>query len=228
MKVLLQFSFAVAFLCCASGQNATCLLNTDDFDDLSDPIERVEDCLKDLLSGFDSGNSSISPLESLSFYNCTRILLNLTYSVGDEVEFTRAVRDIALARTTFNSVTVKVDANTSISTVKGIFGKAAAGDDYDAVTLRTHLGYLIASKLGKDVPKNVTDFFSSLSLTQFGIFFGLARRVYTVAFVVDDTGSMGEEISHVQRLISDFVQSGAASPSHYILTSFNDPGKLSW
>ena len=184
-------------------------------------------CLGDLLSGFDSGNSSIPPLKSLSLslYNHARILLNLNYSVGEE--FTRAVRDIALANTAFNSVTVKVDANTSISTVKDIFGKAAAGNNYDAVALRTHLGYLIASKLGRGTPKNVKDFFTSLSLTQFGIF-GLARRVYTVAFVVDDTGSMGEEIAHVQRLISDFVRSGAASPSHYILASFNDPGDLSY
>ena len=46
----------------------------------------------------------------------------------------------------------------------------------------------------------------------------------TLAFVVDDTGSMGAEISAVQRLIRSFIKTERTTPIAYILTTFNDPG----
>lgn len=46
----------------------------------------------------------------------------------------------------------------------------------------------------------------------------------TLAFVVDDTGSMGAEISSVQRLIRSFIKTERTNPIAYILTTFNDPG----
>ena len=51
--------------------------------------------------------------------------------------------------------------------------------------------------------------------------------VPTLAFVVDDTGSMGAEISSVQRLIRSFIRTERSEPLAYILTTFNDPGMLS-
>ena len=51
--------------------------------------------------------------------------------------------------------------------------------------------------------------------------------VPTLAFVVDDTGSMGAEISSVQRLIRSFIKTERSEPFAYILTTFNDPGMLS-
>ena len=56
--------------------------------------------------------------------------------------------------------------------------------------------------------------------------FGLAQRPYSLGFVVDDTGSMAAEIARVQEIILDFVNSDVGAPTHYILTSFNDPSKL--
>lgn len=47
----------------------------------------------------------------------------------------------------------------------------------------------------------------------------------TLAFVVDDTGSMSGEISAVQRLIFSFISVERTNPIAYILTTFNDPGK---
>ena len=46
----------------------------------------------------------------------------------------------------------------------------------------------------------------------------------TLAFVVDDTGSMGAEISAVQKLIRSFIKTERSEPLAYILTTFNDPG----
>ena len=52
-------------------------------------------------------------------------------------------------------------------------------------------------------------------------FFGLPP---TLAFVVDDTGSMSGEISAVQQLIFSFLSVERTNPIAYILTTFNDPG----
>ena len=57
--------------------------------------------------------------------------------------------------------------------------------------------------------------------------FDLNDPVPTLAFVVDDTGSMGTEISSVQSLICSFIATERSEPLAYILTTFNDPGMLS-
>ena len=46
----------------------------------------------------------------------------------------------------------------------------------------------------------------------------------TLAFVVDDTGSMSAEISSVRSLIFSFISVERSNPIAYILTTFNDPG----
>ena len=47
----------------------------------------------------------------------------------------------------------------------------------------------------------------------------------TLAFVVDDTGSMRDEIDAVQKLIKAIIKAEKTSPFFYILGTFNDPGK---
>ena len=47
----------------------------------------------------------------------------------------------------------------------------------------------------------------------------------TLAFVVDDTGSMGNEINAVKDLIKAIIKAEKFSPFYYILGTFNDPGK---
>ena len=78
-----------------------------------------------------------------------------------------------------------------------------------------------------DPSELLEDFFDSLDgkrmATIFGI--GLFNEVApTLAFVVDDTGSMGEEIKSVQKLIRSFITTERSEPLAYILTTFNDPG----
>jgi len=50
--------------------------------------------------------------------------------------------------------------------------------------------------------------------------------VPSLAFVVDDTGSMGEEIDAVKGLIHSFISVERSGPIIYILTTFNDPGTV--
>ena len=224
MKNLVQLFFSLAVLYFARAQNAECLFDASGFEThLTDATQDTEDFLEELINGFDASDRPYP--DSTSLYNYTRALLGLNYTVRNEIEFTHATRTIVLSAAAATSGAVDIDTANSILTVERLFDRAEAGENYDVVELRTHLGYLITSKLAFNTPKHVDEFFASLTLTRIGICFGLAQQVYTVAFVVDDTGSMGEEIAHVQRLITDFVRSGAASPSHYILTSFNDPSE---
>ena len=49
---------------------------------------------------------------------------------------------------------------------------------------------------------------------------------YSVAFVLDDTGSMGPHIEIAKCLVRSFLASGLNGPEKYILGTFNDPGKI--
>ena len=48
---------------------------------------------------------------------------------------------------------------------------------------------------------------------------------FSLAFVVDDTGSMRDEIDSVKILIKAIISAEKSSPVFYILGTFNDPGK---
>ena len=69
-------------------------------------------------------------------------------------------------------------------------------------------------------------FFDSLDGDRVATIFGIvlfSPVSPTLAFVVDDTGSMSDEISSVQRLIRSFIKTERSEPLAYILTTFNDP-----
>ena len=54
-------------------------------------------------------------------------------------------------------------------------------------------------------------------------------RASVVCFVVDTTGSMGDDIAEVQRIINKLIDKAKGTqdePSEYILVPFNDPGKI--
>ena len=72
-----------------------------------------------------------------------------------------------------------------------------------------------------DMLEGHPEIFSSLFGLTDNQFFGLPT---TLAFVVDDTGSMSGEIRAVQQLIFSFLSVERTNPIAYILTTFNDPG----
>jgi len=83
--------------------------------------------------------------------------------------------------------------------------------------------------------KELEEFFENLEGEILATIFGLQYIIIeeeqvisisrpTLAFVVDDTGSMAEEIESVQRLIRSFVRTERTNPISYILATFNDPG----
>ena len=73
----------------------------------------------------------------------------------------------------------------------------------------------------------LNEWFEDLSVEDFPIlFFDEVDEdtIPTLAFVVDDTGSMGGEISAVKDLIKAIIKAEKSSPYYYILGTFNDPG----
>ena len=99
-----------------------------------------------------------------------------------------------------------LDSGSDLNSVRDIFGRALC----------------LRSLLQTD---SNSSFVTELSGEERGRIFGLQQRPYSLGFVVDDTGSMAEEIAQVQQIILDFVNIDVGAPTHYILTSFNDPSK---
>ena len=75
--------------------------------------------------------------------------------------------------------------------------------------------------------KLLNEWFEELSVTDIPIlFFDQVGEdaITTLAFVVDDTGSMRQEIDAVKDLIKALIKAEKFSPYYYILGTFNDPG----
>ena len=71
------------------------------------------------------------------------------------------------------------------------------------------------------------EWFEDLSVEDFPIlFFDEVDEdtIPTLAFVVDDTGSMGDEINAVKNLIKAIIKAEKSSAYYYILGTFNDSG----
>ena len=76
----------------------------------------------------------------------------------------------------------------------------------------------------------LNELFNKLSSTDFPVLFNFLELEITeipaLAFVVDDTGSMGDEIDAVKDLIKAIIKAERDAPVFYILGTFNDPGNL--
>ena len=94
----------------------------------------------------------------------------------------------------------------------------------DFAAIRSAYGQLLCLQITNPTA-HTTNFLGSLSNTSLKIIFGLQQKPFTLAFAVDDTGSMSEEIEAVKSIIRIFVQSTESAVTHYILTTFNDPGR---
>ncbi|KAI4879516.1 hypothetical protein NFI96_006857 [Prochilodus magdalenae] len=86
--------------------------------------------------------------------------------------------------------------------------------------------HLVASSTATEATKNLlqdlrTAFGNTLFLRMLGI-----TRSAVVCFVIDTTGSMGDDIAEVRRITSEIINNNigtANEPSLYILVEFNDP-----
>lgn len=87
------------------------------------------------------------------------------------------------------------------------------------------------SRVGKRSTSRLEEFFDHLSNKDFGDVFGFTEinagpiPTGSLTFAVDTTGSMGDEIRNVQRIIRTFVRSEKQEPFYYVLAEFNDYGR---
>ena len=103
----------------------------------------------------------------------------------------------------------------------------ALDSDADLTSVREILGRALCLHGLLDI-ESVLNFVAGLSAEDRLTIFGLehASSPYSLGFVVDDTGSMSSEIAMVQQIIRGFVAGNVGAPTHYILTTFNDPSKF--
>ena len=74
----------------------------------------------------------------------------------------------------------------------------------------------------KNVLKNLRD---ALDETEFDTLLGISGDV-SLIFVIDTTGSMGNEIAAAKEIAKAIAAHTRDSPVEFILSPFNDPSKL--
>ena len=114
------------------------------------------------------------------------------------------------------------------------YEKAFAGKD--TWKLREIFGYLTCLKVKSSAISDrrrkrttystINEFFDCIDGSDLSvIFLDTSSADYSVAFVIDDTGSMSGEIDAVKCLVRSFLKSERGGPAKYILGTFNDPGE---
>ena len=151
--------------------------------------------------------------------------------------FRQAVADISKAvyRACYTSHRITIE---DFPTVKRAY--ELSRKNQDVIELRKAYGSLVCLKSlvsrrkkrttaltsGK-LEADILIFYSSIDADDLGTLFVKphVNKKFSVAFVIDDTGSMSDEIGHVKCLIRSFLKSNRDFPAQYILGTFNDPGK---
>ena len=204
-------------------------------------VESVIDVLRHTNSSNSSILNSTTTVTVQEIYELIAMNVNAPISTEGLVEFRSAINEIAVA--IHRACSMPEDSRVQAEDVRELISRfvnfTTAGNISKArevygmqLCLRDLLSTAInITRTPEEVQarNELDDFFDSLdgeeTATLFGIEVNYAQRnPPTLAFVVDDTGSMSEEISSVQRLIRSFIRTERTRALAYILTTFNDPG----
>lgn len=99
--------------------------------------------------------------------------------------------------------------------------------DRNVHDLRKAYGSILClkSKASRHRRTSIDDVYTGITASQVdSLFF---TGTFSVGFVIDDTGSMGDEIKQVKCLVRAFIKSTRTGAAQYILGTFSDPGKRS-
>ena len=182
-----------------------------------------------------------SSLTNMEVYEHIAISIGVTSTPSGFVQFQEAISEIAAA--TFDACSAPEESRVGPDDIpeltKSFIRLTDAGNISEArevygqlLCLRDLLstGDADSRKRQGDPLKELEVFLDSLNGSRVATIFGVGDIFNllppTLAFVVDDTGSMSTEISSVQRLIRSFIKTERSDPLAYILTTFNDPGML--
>ena len=208
-------------------------------------MEATETVVESVLDIFSNSSGSSAPgrINATStikeIYELIATTVNSSTSTEGLVEFQKAIREIAAA--IHEACSTPEDSRVQAEDVRKLISRfinfTTAGNISKArevygmqLCLRKLLSAVNITRTPQEeqARNELDDFFDSLdgeqAATLFGIEVTLRRNPPTLAFVVDDTGSMGDEISSVQRLIRSFIRTERTNALAYILTTFNDPG----
>jgi len=199
-------------------------------------VESVKSVFSDTLS------SSDVSLTSMEIYERVATSVDSPVSTEGFVDFQEAVSEIAAA--THDACSAPEDSRVKAGDAPVLI---SAFNSYSEAEMVNEARQVYGKQLCLNdilTTKNVTrtpeeelahtqlnGFFDSLDGEQAATLFGIESRLTemnppTLAFVVDDTGSMSGEIMSVQRLIRSFIRTERTNALAYILTTFNDPGRL--
>ena len=169
------------------------------------------------------GTSNSTENGSQSTYKRLLELLQLADTSERQDSFNQAFSEIIQASTSF--CTRNSNSFLSAVNVSQLLNQLQQGLDAESEGIRELYGQVlcISSKFNNS---EITLFLSSLSIEDQAKIFGLQQQPLTLAFVVDDTGSMSEEIAAVRAIINSFISSNSSAVTDYILTTFNDPGNI--
>ena len=182
-----------------------------------------------------------SSLTNMEVYEHIASSIGVTTTPSGFVQFQEAISEIAAA--TFDACSAPEESRIGPDDIPELTESfIRLTDDGNITEAREVYGQLLclrdllsaedadSRKRQGDPLEELEAFFDSLDGDRVATIFGIGDIFNpsspTLAFVVDDTGSMSGEISSVQRLIRSFIKTERSDPLAYILTTFNDPGML--
>ena len=178
-------------------------------------------------------NSSVPTVEDA--YKAALSLVEKEDNPENAAQFYEALGEITevVYRSCFGDMPITL---ANFSSVKEQFMQALSGKQISK--LREAYGFLLClkhlsetdsrSRKRRSTPDEVRAFYDSIDVDDFGSIFFLSGDPYSVAFIIDDTGSMSDDIEAAKCLVRGFLKAERAVPSKYILGTFNDPGMCSY
>ena len=156
--------------------------------------------------------------------------LNRSTSTADYEHYLDAIKDIVVATVQFcDAITNKTDKSKEALDLINAFNVQVKNKDIKE-TRKVYGKLLCLRSLSTNITKRQSTpldiFFDSLDgtrLNDFRTVFDYIGISAVLAFVVDDTGSMGPEISKVKELLQSFIKTERSYPYAYMLGTFNDP-----
>ena len=175
-----------------------------------------------------TGNSSVPTVEAA--YKAALAVVDKEDNPENAAEFYEALGEItkAVYRSCFGEMPIALD---RFSSVKKQFEQALRGRQINQ--LREAYGLLLCLKhlsetddriRKRSTASGVQTFFDSIDADEFRSIFFLSGDPYSVAFIIDDTGSMADDIEAAKCLVRGFLNTLRGEPAKYILGTFNDPG----
>ena len=176
-----------------------------------------------------TGNSSVPTVEAA--YKAALAAVNKEDNPENAAEFYEAVGEItkAVYRSCFGEMPIALD---RFSGVKKQFERALRGRQIDQ--LREVYGLLLCLKhlsetddrnrKKRSIASEIQTFFGNMNADDFEKIFFHSGDPYSVAFIIDDTGSMADDIEATRCLVRGFLNVLRGEPAKYILGTFSDPG----